>query len=165
MCWPSVRARIFWGYWRSHICQSGAEVSGDSGVLCRVYCHIISFSLSRFGYWMSGSSTISHSSSVVVYQIAHINFGSKRNSAFAVSWICERICFGRDVNWSSSRYINAYQKLSQNNYCIEQCRILCACFAFDRTACWLCQQDSNNKIRNNIETLKYFKQQMECWVP
>ena len=34
----------------------------------------------------------------------------------------------------------------------DQCRSQCACFAFARRACWLCQQDSCNKITKNIET-------------
>ena len=56
------------------------------------------FSLSSYRYWMSGNDTISHSSSAVVYLIAYINFGSAQNGVFAVSRICERIRFGRDVN-------------------------------------------------------------------
>ena len=56
------------------------------------------FSLSSCRYWMSGNDTISRSSSGVVYLIAYINFGSAQNAVFAVSRICERIRFGRDVN-------------------------------------------------------------------
>ena len=71
---------------------------GDSGVLCRVYCHVTNFSPSCFEYWMSGNGTISHSSSVVVYLITHINFGSVKMAGFAISQFCERVRFGRDVN-------------------------------------------------------------------
>ena len=46
MCWPSA---TFLGYGRPHIRQSGAEVCGNSDVLC-VYCHVTNFSLSRFGF-------------------------------------------------------------------------------------------------------------------
>ena len=32
------------------------------------------------------------------------------------------------------------------DYYTDQCRSQCACFAFACRACWLCQQDSHNKI-------------------
>ena len=72
-------------------------ICGDSGVFC-VYCQVTNFSLSGFGYWISGKGTISHSSSVVAYLIAHTNFGSAQNGVFAVSQIRERNRFGCDVN-------------------------------------------------------------------
>ena len=90
--------RNFRGYRHPHIRQSGAEVWGDFDVLCRVYCHVRPTIVSRYGYWISGNGTLSHSSSVVCLVIAFINCGSAQNGVFAVSRTCKRIRFGRDVN-------------------------------------------------------------------
>ena len=68
---------------------------------CALWCLLsrqTNLSLSRYGYWMSGNGTTSHSSFVVVYLIAHINVGSAQNGVFAVSQIFERIRFSRDTD-------------------------------------------------------------------
>ena len=70
-----------------------------------------------FVFIVTSPILVSHAlASVVAYLIAHTNFGSAQNGVFAVSRTRERIRFGCDVNWSSSRYTYANQKLSPDTY-------------------------------------------------
>ena len=150
MCWPSA---TFLGYWRSRIRQSGAEVCSDSGVLC-VYCHVTNFSLSRFGYWISGKGTISHSSSVVAYLIAHSRILILSLLRMACLRSAESVREFVSAVTSTEAAAGIYTLIRNSvdiDYYTNQCRSQCACFALARTACWLCQQDSYNKITNNIE--------------
>ena len=83
------------------------------GLIVRDFLNETVATLVCFVFIVTSPILVSHAlASVVAYLIAHTNFGSAQNGVFAVSRIRERIRFGCDVNWSSSRYIYANQKLS-----------------------------------------------------
>ena len=119
-------------------------------MLC-VYCHVTNFSLSRFGYWISGKGTISHSSSVVAYLIAHSRILILSLLRMACLRSAESVREFVSAVTSTEAAAGIYTLIRNSvdiDYYTNQCRSQCACFALARTACWLCQQDSYSKITN-----------------